>query len=154
MSASRRRPTSRFQPGMAAMYACTGALPSAFAICGLPPASSAGLGLRLLRSLRLARPVEGDRLANDRLEGSLVNVFSFVDVDRAPDVPVEARVEETNWILQRRTLGKGKLHNALIGFAGADDAVARPNRSAGFGWFDPLPLFDDVWNCVLDERAH
>src|SRR5881296_1845628 len=37
MSASRRRPTSRFQPGIAAMYACTGASPSAFAICGLPP---------------------------------------------------------------------------------------------------------------------
>ena len=29
-----------FQPGMARMYAWTGALPSAFAICGLPPARS------------------------------------------------------------------------------------------------------------------
>src|SRR5687768_3699644 len=37
MSASRRFPTSRFQPGIAEMYACTGASPSAFAICGLPP---------------------------------------------------------------------------------------------------------------------
>src|ERR1700736_1016718 len=37
MSASSRRPTSRFQPGIPAMYACTGASPSAFAICGLPP---------------------------------------------------------------------------------------------------------------------
>src|SRR6266849_7319049 len=37
MSASSQRPTSRFQPGIAAMYACTGASPSAFAICGLPP---------------------------------------------------------------------------------------------------------------------
>src|SRR5437870_10483948 len=37
MSASRRFPMSRFQPGIAAMYACTGASPSAFAICGLPP---------------------------------------------------------------------------------------------------------------------
>ena len=42
MSASRRRPTSRFQPGMAAMYAWTGASPSAFAICGLPPERSFG----------------------------------------------------------------------------------------------------------------
>src|SRR5688500_9025625 len=40
MSVSRRRPTSRFQPGIAAMYACTGASPSAFAICGLPPVRS------------------------------------------------------------------------------------------------------------------
>src|SRR4029453_290060 len=39
MSESRRFPMSRFQPGIAAMYACTGALPSAFAICGLPPES-------------------------------------------------------------------------------------------------------------------
>ena len=31
---------SRFQPGIAAMYACTGASPSAFAICGLPPERS------------------------------------------------------------------------------------------------------------------
>src|SRR5688500_412861 len=37
MSASRRFPRSRFQPGIAAMYACTGASPSPFAICGLPP---------------------------------------------------------------------------------------------------------------------
>src|SRR4029450_11414320 len=39
MSESRRVPMSRFQPRIAAMYACTGALPSAFAICGLPPES-------------------------------------------------------------------------------------------------------------------
>src|SRR5260221_1415705 len=37
MRASSRRPRSRFQPDIAAMYACTGASPSAFAICGLPP---------------------------------------------------------------------------------------------------------------------
>ena len=49
MSASRRRATSRFQPGIAAMYACTGASPSALAIWGLSPARSAGFaGLRLL----------------------------------------------------------------------------------------------------------
>src|SRR3984893_14707458 len=37
MSASRRFPRSRFQPGIAEMYACTGASPSAFAMRGLPP---------------------------------------------------------------------------------------------------------------------
>src|SRR6202165_6269132 len=36
-SAARRFPMWRFQPGIPAMYACTGASPSAFAICGLPP---------------------------------------------------------------------------------------------------------------------
>src|SRR5437773_6381409 len=69
------------------------------------------LGLRLLRTLRLARTVEGDRLANERLEGGLVDSFSFVDVDRAACVPVQTRVEETDRIFQRRALGEGKLHD-------------------------------------------
>jgi len=37
MSASRRFPRSRFQPGIPAMSAFTGASPSAFAIRGVPP---------------------------------------------------------------------------------------------------------------------
>src|SRR5262245_54034910 len=40
MSASSRLPTSRFHPGIAAMYVCTGASPSPFAICGFPPERS------------------------------------------------------------------------------------------------------------------
>src|SRR3989441_6573530 len=106
-------------------------------------------GLRFLRRFRLARTVEGDRLANERLEGGLVNFFSFVDVDRAACVSVETRVEETGRVLQRRALGEGKLHDILVGFASADDAVVRPNRSA-----HPLPLLDDVRVCFLDELAH
>src|SRR5204862_2230220 len=105
--------------------------------------------LRFPRRFRLARNVEGDRLANERLEGGLVNFFSFVDVDRAACVSVETRVEETGRILQRRALGEGKLHDILVGFASADDAVVRPNRSA-----HPLPLLDDVRVCLLDELAH
>src|ERR1700704_241833 len=107
------------------------------------------LGLRFLRRFRLARTVKGNRLANERLEGGLVNFFSFVDVDRAACVSVETRVEETVRILQRRALGEGKLHDILVGLASADDAVVRPNRSA-----HPLPLLDDVRVCVLDELAH
>src|ERR1700682_6782743 len=41
MSASRRFPRSRFQPGIPGMYACTGASPSAFAMLGLPPERTA-----------------------------------------------------------------------------------------------------------------
>src|SRR5205814_5427195 len=37
MSASRRFPRSRFQPGIPAMYAWTGTSPFAFAMRGLPP---------------------------------------------------------------------------------------------------------------------
>jgi hypothetical protein len=35
-------------------------------------------------------------LANERLEGGLVNFFSFVDVDRAACVFLETRVEDTS----------------------------------------------------------
>src|SRR5437867_4521309 len=92
------------------------------------------LGLRFLRRFRLARPVEGDRLANERLEGGLVNFFSFVDVDRAACVSVETRVEDTGRILQRGALREGQLHDLLVGLACADDAVVRPNRSARTLW--------------------
>src|SRR5882762_9028188 len=89
-----------------------------------------GLGLRFLRRFRLARAVESDGLANERLESGLVYFFSLVDVDRAAYVSLETRVEETGRILQRRALREGKLHDILVGFASADDAVVRPNRSA------------------------
>src|SRR5580704_5624559 len=77
-------------------------------------------GLRSLRGFRLAGIVEGDRLANERLEGGLVDVFSFVDVDRASYDSVEARVEETGRILQRRAPGEGQLHDSLVGFASTE----------------------------------
>src|SRR5712664_344559 len=88
------------------------------------------LGLRFLRRFRLAGTVEGDRLANERLEGGLVDFFSFVDVDRAAHISIKTRIEETGRILQRGALGEGKLHDLLVGLAGADDAVMRPNRRA------------------------
>src|SRR5881227_100820 len=92
--------------------------------CGLRSTPVEGrnpLGLRFLRRFRLARTVEGDRLANERLEGGLVNFFSFVDVDRAAYVSVETRVEETGGIFQRRALRESQLHHTLVGFASADD---------------------------------
>ena len=82
------------------------------------------------------------------LKADCVNCFSFVDVDRAAYVSVEARVEETGRILQRRALGEGQLHGFLVGFAGADDPVVRPDRNT------PLPFLDDVRVCFLDELAH
>src|SRR6267154_5170247 len=52
-------------------------------------------------------------------------------------------------ILQGRALREGKLHDLLVGFTRADDAVMRPNRRA-----HPLPFLDDVRVCFLDELAH
>jgi len=57
--------------------------------------------------------LDGDRLANERLEGGRVNLFSFVDVDRAAYVSVETRVEETGRILQRGALGEGSFTTLL-----------------------------------------
>jgi hypothetical protein len=53
MIVSSRFASGRFQPGSAAIYACTGALPSPFAICGLPPVSNTGF-LRVLVGLAVA----------------------------------------------------------------------------------------------------
>src|ERR1022692_2887213 len=80
------------------------------------------------------------------------------------------RPARLNRIVQRRALGEGKLHDILVGFASADDAVVRANRSAHplplrFASADdavvranrsahPLPLLDDVRVCFLDELAH
>src|ERR1700736_805787 len=60
MSASRRFPRSRFQPGIPAMYACTGASPSAFAICGLPPERSFTGLASLAPGLAFAPAFRGD----------------------------------------------------------------------------------------------
>src|SRR5258706_7511818 len=130
-----------------AILAASIAAPSKHAIASSGRGSP--LGLRFLRRFRLARTVEGDRLPNERLEGGLVDFFSFVDVDRAAYVSLETRVEETSRILQRRALGEGKLHDILVGFASADDALVRPNRNV-----HPLPLLDDVRVCIFNELAH
>jgi hypothetical protein len=41
------------------------------------------------RTFQYARTVEGDRLANQRLEGGLADFFAFVDVDCTPDLALE-----------------------------------------------------------------
>lgn len=69
--------------------------------------------------------IVGNRLANQCFEGDPVNGLAFVNVDRAADVSVEARIEETARIAQRRAFGEGELHDFLVEFAGADDAAVR-----------------------------
>jgi hypothetical protein len=54
ISWSSRLPTLLFQPGIAAMYACTGPSPSPFAICGLPPDSITTPSLFFVSLVRLA----------------------------------------------------------------------------------------------------
>src|SRR5438128_1394870 len=98
--------------------------------------------------------VEGDRGTDERLERVRVHLLPLTDVDRAPCVPVEARVEELGRVLQRSPLGERELHDGLVRLAGADDPAVRPNRGARVGPFGPLPLLHDFRVCLFDELAH
>src|SRR5262249_34539798 len=93
--------------------------------------------------------IEGDRRTDERLERARVDLLPLMDVNRAPYVPVEARVEELGRVLQGGSLGEGQLHYRLVRLAGADDPVVRPYGSA-----HPLPLLHDVRVCLFDELAH
>src|SRR5215510_7683515 len=93
--------------------------------------------------------IEGGCGTDERLECARVDLLPLMDVNRAPYVPVEARVEELGRVLQRSALGEGQLHYRLVRLAGADDPVVRPYGSA-----HPLPLLDDVRVCLFDELAH
>jgi len=47
------------------------------------------LGLRLVLALEIERHCSADEI----LQGRLIDLVAFVDVDGAPDIPVEAGVE-------------------------------------------------------------
>src|SRR5215475_1958271 len=49
--------------------------------------------------------------ANQSLQCLLIDLVALAEVDRAPRVALEARVEEAGWVLERRPLGKGHLHD-------------------------------------------
>src|SRR5580765_7529176 len=50
--------------------------------------------------------IEGDRGTDERLERARVDLLPLMDVNRAPCVPVEARVEKLGRVLQRTPLGE------------------------------------------------
>src|SRR5512135_3576783 len=72
-----------------------------------------------------------------------------MNIDGAAHVPFETRIEETQRILERGTLGECQLHHSLIGFTGADNAVVRPHR-----YSSPLPLLDHVRIGLFDHGAY
>src|SRR5919197_1425422 len=61
---------------------------------------------------------------------------------------------ENAGILERGAPEEGELDDAFVGLAGTDPAVVRPDRRARAGGLRPLPLFDDVRVCFLDEAPH
>src|SRR5258708_512598 len=77
-----------------------------------------------------------------------------MDVDGAPRVALETRVEELGRVRQRSSFGERELHNGLVRLARADDSVVRPRRVARTRLLHPLHFLDDVRVRVLDELAH
>src|SRR5215469_2255927 len=92
--------------------------------------------------------VEGHRGANESLQGLFVDIVAFVEVDGAPRISLEARVEKARRIFQGRALGERHFHDVLVSLAGADQSVVRPHRNAS-----PLPLLDDFGIGLFDQAT-
>ena len=60
---------------------------------------------------------------NKILQRRLIHLLTFVDIDRTPDIPVKAGVEQTGRILQRSSLGKRQLHDILVRLSRAHNAA-------------------------------
>ena len=58
------------------------------------PLAAGSPGLRLGLRLVLALKIERRCRADETLQGRLIDLVAFVDVDGAPGIPVEAGVEE------------------------------------------------------------
>src|SRR5262245_1158719 len=102
----------------------------------------------------LAARVEGDGGADERLERVRVDLLPLMDVDRAPGVPLEARVEELGRVLHRGPRCEGQLHLVLVGLARADDPVVLPYGNARARRLRPLDLLDDLRIRLPDEVTH
>src|SRR5262245_18663926 len=76
-------------------------------------------GLAPARSALALRLVEGDCVADEGLEGLLVERFALPEVDGAPGVAVEAGVEQASLVVKGRALGERHLHVVLVALAGA-----------------------------------
>ncbi|GAC1365133.1 MAG: hypothetical protein NVSMB3_13690 [Acidobacteriaceae bacterium] len=96
-----------------------------------------------------ALEVEGHGSADEIPQSRLIHRVVRVDVQGAPDVPVEAGVEEMCGVPQRSTAGEGQLDYVFVGLSRADDAAVGPDGSSS-----PLPLFDDLRVGLVDDFAH
>src|SRR6266481_7863109 len=96
-----------------------------------------------------ARSIESDGRADERLERIRVNLLTLVNVDGAPHVSVEARVEELGRIFQGSALEEGQLHDRLVRLSRADAPVMGPYRGP-----PPLPLFLDIRVGFPDAGSH
>src|ERR1044071_4208383 len=102
-------------------------------------------------SLRWLSPAGGVQVhggADERLEGVFVDLFALLEIDGAARVAFEAGVEEAGRVVEGGALGEGRLHDVLVGLAGADDAVVLPDRDPA-----PLPCLDNVGVRFVDDGS-
>src|SRR5262249_25790997 len=97
-----------------------------------------------MRLFLFLRNVERDGGTDQLLERRFLDRVVFPNVDGPSRTALEARVEQTRGVFQRRPLIEGQLDDLLVGFARADAPVVGPDGSPRGRRFLPLPLLDDV----------
>ena len=83
------------------------------------------------------------------LEVGGINLFALVDVDRPTRIAFETRIEEPLRVFEGGPLRESQLYPFFIGFAGAKNAVMRPNGDAS-----PLPFFENIRYRLVDGVSH
>src|SRR5215470_1151934 len=78
--------------------------------------------------LTFALEIERHCSADEILQGRLVDLVAFVDVNGAPDIPFEAGVEQTRRVRQGSAFGKCHLDDVLVRLSRADDATVGEDR--------------------------
>src|ERR1700730_9865034 len=91
------------------------------------------------------------RGADELPEGSFVDLLPFAEVDRTPCVPFQTGIEELLRVFDGGSASEGELHNLLVRFPCADDAVMGPDGGAGRRRLHPFPLLLDVGVGTVDE---
>src|SRR4051794_21470259 len=106
-----------------------------------------------LRRLAGRGLVQADGSSDEGRKRLLIDLIALVEVDRAPGVAVEARVEQSRGVVERGALEECEFHDALVRLAGADQALVRPHRNPWIGSLFPLPLLDRVGVGLSDQSA-
>ena len=92
---------------------------------------------------------EDGREAASESTHPLIQLLTLSQINRAPHVALQARIEQSAGVRKRRTLGKRHLHHAFISLARADHAAMNPNRNPA-----PLPVLDHRGKRLPDQSTH
>ncbi len=115
-------------------------------------AAGARLGLLLFcRTLSAGCGIGRHCGVDELFEGSFVDLFTFVEVDRTTRVPFQARIEDLLRVLEGGPAEEGELHHLLVRFASADTAIMGPDGGSRVRRLFPFPLLLDVGVGVVDE---